>query len=118
MFTIQLNNLRFFAHHGFYAEEKVLGNEFEVDAAVTIAAEEKILHLSQTINYVVIYEMIKKRMGIPTQLLETLAQELIEEIYLHDKRIESISITIKKLHPPIENFSGSVGVSLIKHFIV
>ena len=95
-----------------------MGNEFEVNAAVTIAAGEKIQRLSQTVNYVLIYEMIKKRMAVPAPLLETLAQELIEEIYLHDKRIESISISIKKLHPPIENFTGSVGISLVKHFNV
>ena len=95
-----------------------MGNEFEVNAAVTIAAEEKIERLPQTVNYVLIYEMIKKRMAVSAPLLETLAQELIEEIYLHDKRIESISISIKKLHPPIENFTGSVGISLVKHFKV
>lgn len=116
MFTIHLHNLRFFAQHGMYREEKLLGNEFEVNASVTIAAEEKIGHIAQTINYVIIYEMIKKRMAIPTPLLETLAQELVEEIYQHDKRIGSISISIRKLNPPIENFSGSVGISLVKHF--
>ncbi len=116
MFTIHLNNLNFFAYHGLYKEEKVLGAEFEVNAAIVIAAEEKITELKQTVNYVSVYNMIKKRMAIATPLLETLAQELIEEIYQSDKRIESISISIKKIHPPLTNFTGNVSVSLIKHF--
>ena len=116
MFTIHLNNLSFFSNHGLYQEEKVLGANFEVSVAITIAAEEKIESLGQTVDYVLIYEMIKERMAIPTPLLETLAQELIESIYLSDKRILSININIIKKNPPIKNFSGNVGISLIKHF--
>jgi dihydroneopterin aldolase len=99
-----------------YQEEKILGAEFEVNAAITIAANEKIASLEQTVDYVFIYEMIKERMSVPTPLLETLAQELIESIYLSDKRILSININIIKKNPPISNFTGNVGVSLIKHF--
>ena len=46
-----------------------------------------------------------------TPLLETLAQELSQSIHLLDKKITSVSITIKKLSPPIENFVGVVGVT-------
>ena len=116
MFTIHLNNLNFYSHHGLYDEERVLGAEYEVNVAMTIAAEEEIISLEQTVDYVLIYQLVKERMAIPTPLLETLAQELIASIYQSHKRILSINIDIKKKHPPIENFSGNVSVSLLKHF--
>ncbi len=93
-----------------------MGASFEVNTSITVSAEEKVTTLEQTVDYVTVYEMIKRRMAIATPLLETLAQELIEEIYQYDKRIISISIAIKKLNPPIENFTGNISVSLTKNF--
>ena len=116
MFTIQLNNLRFFSFHGLYEEEKVLGNEYEVNAAITINAHEPVLALHQTIDYVKIYHIIKEQMDIPTALLETVVQNLAEHIYTSDNRITSIDINIKKLYPPIAEFIGNVGVSFKKDF--
>jgi len=116
MFTIHLHNLRFFSFHGVHDEEQVLGNDYEVSADVSFDTAGAITKLHQTINYVKIYEVIKQRMNTPTALLETVAQDLADGIYQIDKRITSISISIKKVHPPIANFTGSVGVSYKKDF--
>ena len=116
MFTIHLNNLRFFSFHGVYEEEKILGNEYEVNADVTFNVAETITELEQTVNYVNIYELIKQRMNIPTALLETVAQGLVHTIHTLDERITSITVSVKKIHPPIANFRGLVGVSYKKDF--
>lgn len=111
MFTIHLHKLLFHSFHGFYEEEQILGNEFEVNADVVIDTTEQITTLRQTVNYVTIYNIIKQGMLKSTPLLETVAQELSQAIHKIDKRIKSVSITIKKSSPPIENFQGIVGVS-------
>jgi len=49
-------------------------------------------------------------------LLETLAQNISEEIYKVDERITSFNITIDKLNAPICNFIGTVGVNYSKSF--
>lgn len=116
MITIQLKDLEFFSHHGVYEEEKILGNSFIVNAYVCFDADEKINSIHQTINYVSIYQLIKQRMHIPTALLETLAQEMAEEIYRFDNRLQSISISIEKKHPPMLNIKGSVCVNYEKKF--
>lgn len=116
MFTIHLHNLRFFSFHGIHEEEQMLGNDFEVSADVTFNTTAVITHLQQTINYVKIYEVIKQRMNTPTALLETVAQDLAALIYQADNRVNSINIHIKKIYPPIANFTGSVGVSYKKDF--
>ena len=116
MFTIHLNKLAFFAHHGMHDEEAITGTSFEIDVSVQFDAEGKISSLHQTINYAAVYNVIKKHMAHPVALLETLAQNITEDIYLLDKRISTINISINKLHPPIRNFIGSVGVSYSKAF--
>lgn len=116
MHIIHLHQLHFFAYHGVYEEEKIIGNNFEVNADISFNVQTPITNLSQTINYATIYEVIKKRMTIPTALLETLTEDMAHQIQLLDKRIQHISITIKKLNPPIPNFCGSVAVSYQKNY--
>jgi 7,8-dihydroneopterin aldolase/epimerase/oxygenase len=116
MFTIHLNNLKFFSFHGLYQEERILGGQFEVDVAVTCKEDKRITEIQQAVDYVKVYAIIKQQMEIPTPLLETVAQDLAEKIYRGDNRITSISISIKKTHPPIAAFMGTVGVSYKKDF--
>lgn len=116
MVTINLHNLHFHAFHGCYEEEKILGNSFVVNASVTFSSASKINSLDQTVNYVSIYNIIKNRMNQPVSLLETVAENIIDDIHEFDKRLNSISINIEKINPPIINIRGSVGISIIKNF--
>jgi dihydroneopterin aldolase len=111
MLIIHLHKLLFHSFHGLYEEEQVLGNEFEVNADIEVDIPEEIKNIQQTVNYVTIYNCIKKRMQQPTPLLETLAQDLITAIHKLDDRIKSVNINIKKTAAPIKNFQGIVGVS-------
>ena len=112
MLTIQLRSLSFYAYHGIYEEEKILGAEYEVDVSVT--HQEKripVLHISETINYVSIYELVKKHMSEPRPLLETVATTLAQDVFNSFTEVEQLSITIVKKHPPIVAFQGSVAVT-------
>lgn len=112
MLTINLHNLLFHAHHGLYEEEKVLGNDFEVNISIKHRPiTEKIASLEQTINYAIVYKQVKERMEQSTPLLETLAQEICEMILQNFSHADEVFFSIKKLNPPIINFQGSVGVS-------
>ena len=55
-------------------------------------------------------------MSIPTQLLETIAMEIGNEIIREYKELKVINITIRKLHPPIEGIRGSVGIAWNRKF--
>lgn len=117
MFTIHINNCRFFAHHGLHEEEAIVGAGFEVSLSATFEEEEgNITSMRQTINYVDIFEMVKKHFEKPRQLLETLAQEIAADVYHIDPRVQTVDIHLTKLNPPIANFTGTVGVSYTKRF--
>jgi dihydroneopterin aldolase len=111
MLSIQLNNITLFGHHGIYEEEKLLGNEFELDIVVKHSPKQlPVEHLSDTINYISVYELVKQRMAIPTPLLETLATDIARQILTRFSLAESASVSIKKMHPPVSQFRGTVGV--------
>ena len=116
LITIHLDNLEFFAHHGLHDEEAVIGTLFNVSIHVSFQRKETITSISQTINYVDVYTVVKKHMLQPVALLEMLAENILEEVYLLDNRINKINININKHHPPVKNFIGTVGVSFQKEF--
>ena len=117
MITICLEQLRFNAFHGVHAEEKILGNTYLVDCLLTFPEFEKVIHsIDDTINYVKVYDIIKKRMAIPTPLLETVIMEIGLVIEDQFPQLKSIHLSIKKLHPPIEGMEGTVGVNWEKLF--
>lgn len=116
MLTIHLHSLIFHSFHGMFKEEKILGNDFEVNVDISIEALEKITRLHQSVDYVSLHAIIKEAMDEPTQLLETVVQVLAEKIHLFDSKIKSVTIKIKKLNPPIGNFQGTVGISYSKVF--
>ena len=117
MITIHLHNVLFYAYHGVHEEEKVLGNEYELSAGLTFHEETEAIHsIGQTIDYVEVYKIIKKRMDIPSPLLETIIMDIGNLIKIRFDNITSISIHLKKNHPPVSGMQGSVGVSWQKQF--
>ena len=114
MITIHLNKLLFHSYHGIYEEEKILGNNYEVNVSLTIESRGMINSIEQTINYESVYELIRQRMKIPSLLLETIAQDLTGEIQQLDERIKKIQVNILKKDPPMNAMEGEVSVSCIK----
>ena len=110
MLSIYLNNLSFFAYHGLYEEERINGNEFVINAVVKFLPTKKVTELSETIDYSSVYALIHKRMQVATPLLETIVMELAEEILDKFTLAKYVSIDMTKMHPPIYDFNGSVGV--------
>lgn len=117
MITIHLHELLFTAYHGIHKEEKVLGNQYCIDCALEFHEGEALIEqIHSTINYVDIYDIIKARMKVATPLLETVIMDIGNEIHHRFQKLKSITISIKKLHPPIEGIQGAVGVTWNKQF--
>ena len=112
MITVRLNNLHFNSFHGIHEEEKILGNEYIIDASVEFHEEREVItSIHDTINYEDIYNIIKERMSVPCPLLETVVMEIGNEIHNKYPQIRSINISLKKMYPPIEGIQGAAGVN-------
>ncbi len=117
LITIELKALRFFAYHGLYAEEKKIGNEFEVNLVVAyLPSSGMITDILDTLNYVQLYELLKNEMQKPRELLETFVMEVTEAIHLLFPQVKKIEISATKLYPPIPQFIGTVGVKYQRGF--
>jgi dihydroneopterin aldolase len=114
---IELKRLRFFAFHGIHAEEKLIGNEFEVNVIATYLAPPEIIHsINDTVDYSKMFSIVKEQMSIPRELLETLAMETVEKIHTAFPQLKSVSYSILKLNPPIPHLTGSVSVNYTAEF--
>lgn len=117
MITVQLHNLLFNAFHGIHDEEKILGNKYIVDADLEFHERHEVIeHIDETVNYAQVYDIIKSKMRIPTPLLETVVMQTGNEIHQKFPEVKSISISIKKMNPPIEGLQGFAQVCWHKQF--
>lgn len=118
MFNIHLEQLIFHGYHGIHEEETIIGNNFEVSVTVNFIATGTITSLADTVNYVELHRIIKDVFHNPVRLLETLALEICDRLHQYDGRIKKVDIRINKLNPPIQNFTGTAGVSLSREYEV
>lgn len=111
MLTIELSNLRFYAYHGLYEEEKLLGGEFEVNVSVSLQPKKDLVeNIDETIDYTEIFQLIKNSMEQQTELLETLVTGIAQKILSQFLLAEEVIVSVKKIKPPIISFEGTVGV--------
>ena len=119
MLTVHLSDLKFFAHHGAYEGEATAGNEFEVHVLVSYEEKKiKLDNLKNLLNYEELFQLVRKRMLVPTPLLEDLAEGIIRKIRHEYSFVKEVSISIFKLQAPIGGFQGKVGITLQKKFDV
>jgi len=108
MGKIFLEGMEFFAYHGCYKEEQVIGTRFIVDLHVsldtTIAEESD--HLKDTLSYVLLYQAVKNEMEQKSHLLEHVAKRIMDSLKAGFPQIRTIELKISKVNPPI---GGKVG---------
>ncbi len=117
MLKISLHHLRFHAFHGLYKEEKSTGNDFEVNLDVYFKETvDMVTSLHETINYSVLYDLVKDRMNIPEPLLETIAMDIAQQVKLQYPKVCEINISVSKINPPMLNFQGQTSVTYHKQY--
>ena len=98
-----LEGMRFYGFHGVNPEERVLGQEYLVDLTVEmdLGPAGRSDRLEDTISYTHIYRAVREVMeGEPRNLLEAAAQSIADRV-LSDFPVDSVSVRVKKPHPPI-----------------
>ncbi len=114
MATVRIEGMDFFAYHGCFKEESIIGTRFEVDLMITVDTEqaETSDDLHKTVNYMNLYDTVKKEMEIRSNLLENVAHRILKAIRLRFPTITGIQIKISKLNPPIGGKADRVSVTL------
>ena len=117
MLSVHLSDLNFYAYHGLYDGEALVGNDFQLN--LTVSYDDRLIKtddLNSLINYEELYDIVKKRMAIRSKLLEEVAEAIILRIRHQYSRVKEVSISIFKLNPPIESLQGKVGITMSRQF--
>lgn len=114
LFTIRLEDLRFFARIGVDNQERKVGNDFRVDLALSFNAENFIVeNIQSTVSYAEVFEIVQSVMGEKWLLLESVSQAISAKIRDRWPLLMDISVKITKLAPPIPGLQGSASVEFL-----
>jgi dihydroneopterin aldolase len=109
---IELQKMVFYAYHGVMEQEQKVGNTFTVDLKLYMDLNRSIQtdRLDDTVNYAVVFDIVKEEMAIPSHLLEHVAGRIITHIKQSFPSISSVKIRLAKLNPPVSGDIREVAV--------
>lgn len=113
MATISIEGMEFFAYHGCFREEQIIGTRFMVDIHLETDTRqaEYTDDLKQTVNYQSVYLMTREEMAEKSKLLEHVARRIVDRLFRDFTTVERVSINIAKMNPPVGGKVGSVSIS-------
>src|SRR5262249_54225873 len=101
---IILKGIQFYGYHGVPDAEQETGHRYEVDVTLEadLAGAAAADDVTQTIDYgAVAQEVIALGTGRQFRLIEALAGALTEQVLQSQPRVETVTVCVKKLLPPI-----------------
>ena len=114
MGKVSLEGMEFYARHGYYEEERVIGNKYSVDITLELDFTDASLKdkLEGTVNYERVYEIVRDVMSIDANLLEHLAGKIIKAIRESFKEIKKVEVKVSKYNPPIKGLCHRATVEM------
>jgi len=111
---IYLKNIRTFSYHGCLVEESKIGSDYRVDLVVKtdLSKSAQSDSLEDTVDYVYLNKIVKEQMAIRSKLIESVAQRIVDAIFLKIHKVSWIKVKLSKLNPPIGGDLQSVSVEI------
>lgn len=113
MSTIHLEKMEFYAYHGHFREEQIVGNRFLVDLWIDTDMSKPAVtdNLKDAVNYQQAYKLISDTMKKKSNLLEHIAKRILDTLFDNlNGRIEKVRVKISKMNPPVGGKMDSVNV--------
>ena len=103
MDKIYLKNIKIYAYHGCMEEEKKIGSDYLVNlivhADLSLSCESD--ELNDTVDYVALLDIVKNQMKMRANLLENVADRVVNKIISKYTTVRKAVVKIAKLNPPI-----------------
>jgi len=113
MTRIALEGMHFFAYHGYYEEERIVGNQFIIDVYVDVDTFDSTDDdINDTVNYEVIYDIVKGHMIKKYKLLETIALNISTDLKNRFSNIKKVKVKVSKVGPQL---GGEVDRAVIEY---
>lgn len=111
---IHLKKLRFHAFIGVGAQERLTGNDFEVDLRLQtdVSVAMKTDDVTNTVSYAEAYDEIAFVMSEPCNLVEHAAFKMAERMMKRWPQIAAVDVKLIKINPPMGADCDGAGVEL------
>lgn len=114
MGIIKIEDMEFYAFHGHYREEQIVGSHFLVDVMIETDTDKagESDELADTLNYQTAYLIVKREMELASNLLEHIATRILNALYNELSGINKATVKVSKLNPVMGGRIGRVSVEL------
>lgn len=114
MGLIEIEGMEFYAYHGHFKEEQIVGNKFLVNIAIETDCDSagESDRLDDALNYQVVYRLIQKEMEKKSHLLENIAKRILDSLYAEFETIKHARVKISKMNPPMGGQIEKVSITM------
>ena len=111
---VYLRKLHFHAFIGVLEQERLTGNDYEVDLRlkVDVARAMETDDVNATVNYAEAYNVVASVMEEPCNLVEHAAYKIGKQLMNRWPEIEAIDVFLTKINPPMGADCDGAGVEL------
>ncbi|MFL2988672.1 dihydroneopterin aldolase [bacterium] len=110
---IKLENLNFYGYHGVYNKEIKDGQEFILNLDISYNYNDSSDSVSKTIDYIELYNLLKNFFNKTRyNLLETLGNEIINQVLDNYASIYYIKVNIRKPSISIEQNNDFINIEI------
>ncbi len=107
-----IEDIRLHAYHGCLEEEGIIGGKYRIDIKIvadfTECADSD--DLTKTVDYVIVYDLVKEEMAIRSKLIETVAKRIALKLQAQYAWVSEWEVSLTTFNPPV---GGSLGQSRI-----
>tara|TARA_B100000927_G_C16281486_1_gene395704 strand:- start:114 stop:485 length:372 start_codon:yes stop_codon:yes gene_type:complete len=114
---IRLKDIRLYAYHGCLPQETVIGSDYLVQLCVEadLSKSAQSDRLEDTVDYVLLQNIIAQEMATPSNLLEHVALRINRRIIECCPVVEWSEVVVSKINPPIGGDVDRVSIVMRSH---
>lgn len=112
MGIIKVNGINLYAYHGCLEEEGRVGSKYIVNVTINtdFTKAEQTDELGDTVDYVVVYNIVKEEMAIRSKLIEHVGRRIVDRLKKEFPMIKNVETEVVKINPPMNGDVDRVSV--------
>lgn len=112
--TIFVNDIQLHAYHGVMPQEQLTGNDYLVSVSAQYPIDKAITtdDVQHTLNYAMVYDIVKEEMGISSKLVEHVAGRIAQHLMKQFADTSAVRVRVTKLNPPMGAQCAGAGVEV------
>ena len=112
--TIFVNDIQLHAYHGVMPQEQLTGNDYLVSVSAQYPIDKAITtdDVQHTLNYAMVYDIVKEEMGISSKLVEHVAGRIAQHLMKQFADISAVQVRVTKLNPLMGAQCAGAGVEV------